>query len=189
MLSAAVTNLGKYIEGSLVFEFVDLPVSEGEWEAALAKIGIGEVDEYGNEYEEWFITDWDDDSGVVGKLLGEYPTLEKMNEAGELIEAIDDCNGDLNALIGVCEGYDIDPDTHGLNDYIDDEQIAEMVQEKLENGDWRSVYHFLRAAGGSLCADLYKLDGYENVVPVENTEKEFQDKAEQIIFDILNPNH
>ena len=46
-----LTNLGKYNEGELVGEWVELPASQEELEKVFERIGINE------EYEEYFITD------------------------------------------------------------------------------------------------------------------------------------
>lgn len=55
MLKIFLTNLGKYNEGELVGEWISLPVSEEELEAVKERIGINE------QYEEWFITDYETD--------------------------------------------------------------------------------------------------------------------------------
>ena len=54
-ISIYLTNLGKYNEGELVGEWVELPVDDN-FEQAFQDIGIND------EYEEWFITDYETDS-------------------------------------------------------------------------------------------------------------------------------
>lgn len=54
-LRVALTNLGKYNEGELIFEWLELPTTEEEVEAAFKYIGVAE----GTEYEEYFITDYE----------------------------------------------------------------------------------------------------------------------------------
>ena len=56
---AFVTNLGKYNEGELVGEWVHFPTTEEEMKKVFERIGIGSKDEFGQVYEEWFITDYD----------------------------------------------------------------------------------------------------------------------------------
>ena len=56
---AFVTNLGKYNEGMLVGEWVKLPTTEEEMQKVFERIGIGKQDEFGQPYEEWFITDYE----------------------------------------------------------------------------------------------------------------------------------
>ena len=53
---AFVTNLGKYNEGMLVGEWVKLPTTEEEMQKVFERIGIGKQDDFGQPYEEWFIT-------------------------------------------------------------------------------------------------------------------------------------
>ena len=58
MLRIYLTNLGKYNEGELIGEWLDLPCTDKELEEAKERIGISdEPDENGNYYEEWFITE------------------------------------------------------------------------------------------------------------------------------------
>lgn len=54
-LRVALTNLGKYNEGELVFKWLDLPATDEEIEQAFKSIGVAE----GTEYEEYFITDYE----------------------------------------------------------------------------------------------------------------------------------
>ena len=52
MMNIYLTNLGKYNEGQLIGEWVELPVSNEELQKVFERIGINE------EYEEYFITDY-----------------------------------------------------------------------------------------------------------------------------------
>lgn len=55
MMNIYLTNLGKYNEGELIGEWVELPVSQEELQKVFERIGINE------EYEEYFITDYECD--------------------------------------------------------------------------------------------------------------------------------
>lgn len=55
MMNIYLTNLGKYNEGQLIGEWVELPVSNEELQKVFERIGINE------EYEEYFITDYECD--------------------------------------------------------------------------------------------------------------------------------
>ena len=57
--AAFITNLGKYNEGSLVGEWVKFPTTAEELQKVFERIGIGSKDDFGQPYEEWFITDYD----------------------------------------------------------------------------------------------------------------------------------
>ena len=57
--AAFITNLGKYNEGDLVGEWVKFPTTADELKKVFECIGIGQKDDFGQPYEEWFITDYD----------------------------------------------------------------------------------------------------------------------------------
>ena len=73
---AFVTNLGKYNEGMLVGEWVKLPTTEEEMQKVFERIGIGKQDEFGQPYEEWFITDYECPIYGVQKMLGDPDALK-----------------------------------------------------------------------------------------------------------------
>ena len=56
--AAFITNLGKYNEGELVGEWVKFPTTAEELKKVFDRIGIGQKDDFGQPYEEWFITDY-----------------------------------------------------------------------------------------------------------------------------------
>lgn len=66
---AFVTNLGKYNEGELLGEWVKFPTTEDKMKEVFERIGIGSKDEFGQVYEEWFITDYDCSIRGVSNLL------------------------------------------------------------------------------------------------------------------------
>lgn len=72
-----LTNLGKYNEGDLVGEWVELPVDD--FQPILDRIGIND------EYEEWFITDYE-----APFEIGEYDDIYELNEVAEAIENFSD---------------------------------------------------------------------------------------------------
>lgn len=89
MLKIYLTNLGKYNEGELVGEWVELPIDEDELEAVKERIGISdEPDKHGRYYEEWFITDYETD--VDGLKVGEYDDLDELNELAERLDDLED---------------------------------------------------------------------------------------------------
>ena len=68
MIKIALTNLGKYNEGYLVYTWLDLPCSDEELQKAKDEIGINEM------YEEWFITDFEADiPGFKVEECKEFP--------------------------------------------------------------------------------------------------------------------
>lgn len=92
-LSIYITNLGKYNEGELLGEWVELPVSDEELDAVYDRIQICHddkeyFDEAGNPYEEVFITDYECD--VPGIQVGEYDSIENLNELAEKMDSMDE---------------------------------------------------------------------------------------------------
>ena len=131
---AFVTNLGKYNEGELVGEWVHFPTTEEEMKEVFERIGIGSKGEFGQVYEEWFITDYDCSIHGVSTLLGEYENLDKLNYLAARLDEMsrselehfvaimdsgcDEVN-DLDDLINLTynlDNYDFIPD---IKDYDD----------------------------------------------------------------------
>ena len=98
---AFVTNLGKYNEGMLVGEWVKLPTTEEEMQKVFERIGIGKQDEFGQPYEEWFITDYECPIYGVQKMLGEYESLDKLNYLATLIDELS--LSDQEKLVAIME--------------------------------------------------------------------------------------
>lgn len=73
VFSAFVTNLGKYNEGYLVGKWVEFPTTPEHMKEVLAEIGINE------EYEEYFITDYESKVTGLTDSLGEYENLSVLN--------------------------------------------------------------------------------------------------------------
>lgn len=106
MLNIYLTNLGKYNEGFLIGEWVELPASEEELEKVFERIGINE------EYEEFFITDYESDFGY---RVGEYDNLEELNEVAEQFENLDETEKEVfKALID--EGYNSEDALEKISD-------------------------------------------------------------------------
>lgn len=110
MMNIYLTNLGKYNEGELVGEWVQLPISDEELQEVFKRIGINE------KYEEYFITDYECDFYEIG----EYESISTLNEMAEKFDNLDEEQEQVvKVLMSEC-GYDLD-------DAI----------EKAESGDYR----------------------------------------------------
>jgi hypothetical protein len=92
LLNVFITNLGKYNEGELVGEWVNLPVSEEELDEVFKRIGLNE------QYEEYFITDYESE---VGLKCGEYENIKELNEKIQELE--DSCDGEYGKLKAIIE--------------------------------------------------------------------------------------
>ena len=151
--AAFITNLGKYNEGSLVGEWVKFPTTAEELQKVFERIGIGSKDDFGQPYEEWFITDYDCYVDGLYDKLGEYENLDELNYLASKLDEmsqgeyeqfqaameIGDHSSDLQEIINLTENldcYDIYPDIHDHDDlgrYYIEELDAMQVPEYLRN--------------------------------------------------------
>ena len=151
--AAFITNLGKYNEGALVGEWVKFPTTAEELKQVFERIGIGAKDDFGQTYEEWFITDYDCYVDGLYDLLGEYANLDELNYLASKLDdmsqdeyerfqaavEIGDHTGSIQELINLTENldcYDISPDIHDHDDlgrYYIEELDAMQVPEHLRN--------------------------------------------------------
>ena len=88
-MEAYVTNLAKYTEGQLVGKWLEFPIDEDDFMKELESIGV-------SEGGEWFVTDYDSEKGEPYEALGEYPSIDDLNEFAELEES-----EEFNALMEV----------------------------------------------------------------------------------------
>ena len=149
--AAFITNLSKYNEGALVGEWVKFPTTAEELKKVFERIGIGAKDDFGQTYEEWFITDYDCYVDGLYDLLGEYANLDELNYLASKLDdmsqdeyerfqaamEIGDHTGSIQELINLTENldcYDIYPDIHDHDDlgrYYIEELDAMQVPEHL----------------------------------------------------------
>ena len=151
--AAFVTNLGKYNEGELVGEWVKFPTTAEEMKQVFDRIGIGKTGDFGQVYEEWFITDYDCYVDGLYDKLGEYESLDELNYLASKLDEMDrgefeqfqaameigDHSGSVQEIINLTENldcYDVYP---GIEDYDDlgryyiEELDAMQVPEHLRN--------------------------------------------------------
>ena len=131
--AAFITNLGKYNEGELVGEWVKFPTTAEELKEVFKRIGIGQKDDFGQPYEEWFITDYDCYVDGLYSKLGEYENLDELNYLASKLDEMseseyaqfqagmemgDHC-GSLQEIINLTENldcYEVYPDIHDYDD-------------------------------------------------------------------------
>ena len=92
-----LTNLGRYNEGYLVGKWVKLPVCEEVLDKVLKEIGINEY------YEEYFITDYENDIVGIGDVISEYSSVQALNE---LAQRLEDLSGDEADKLGAVLEYE-----------------------------------------------------------------------------------
>ena len=151
--AAFITNLGKYNEGELVGEWVKFPTTADELKKVFERIGIGSTDDFGQPYEEWFITDYDCYVDGLYDKLGEYANLDELNYLAAKLDDMDrseynqflaamemgEHTGSIQDLINLTENldcYDVYPDIEDHDDlgrYYIDELEAMQVPDHLRN--------------------------------------------------------
>ena len=161
IIEAFITNLGKYNEGALIGEWVSFPATPEEVKKALEKIGIGAKDEFGNVYEEWFITDYNCDVDGLAKNInfGEYENLDELNylasKIGELssyqlekfqaVLEVSDYTGSIKDAINLTDNldkYEVYPDVKNCEDlgiyYVDELETVKVPDELRYYIDYES---------------------------------------------------
>ena len=151
--AAFITNLGKYNEGELVGEWVKFPTTAEELKEVFKRIGIGQRDDFGQPYEEWFITDYDCYVDGLYDKLGEYESLDELNYLASKLDEMSDSEyaqfqagmemgdhcGSLQEIINLTENldcYEVYPhiaDYDDLGRYYIDELEVMQVPEHLQN--------------------------------------------------------
>ena len=151
--AAFITNLGKYNEGELVGEWVKFPTTAEELKEVFKRIGIGQKDDFGQPYEEWFITDYDCYVDGLYSKLGEYENLDELNYLASKLDEMDqsdyakfqaameigDYTSSLQEIINLTENldcYEIYPNIEDYDDlgrYYIEELDVMQVPEHLQN--------------------------------------------------------
>ena len=151
--AAFITNLGKYNEGELVGEWVKFPTTAEELKEVFKRIGIGQKDDFGQPYEEWFITDYDCYVDGLYDKLGEYESLDELNYLASKLDEMSDSEyaqfqagmemgdhcGSLQEIINLTENldcYEVYPhiaDYDDLGRYYIDELEVMQIPEHLQN--------------------------------------------------------
>lgn len=131
MIKVALTNLGKYNEGALVYEWLELPASEDEIQGAMESIGINE------EYEEWFITAYETD--VEGLTVGEYEDLEALNELAERWNDMHEWDREVAEAVLEHGGYTLEQamsmaDNGSCTFYSGVDSLEDLAQQFFDEG-------------------------------------------------------
>ena len=137
MLNIYLTNLGKYNEGELLGEWVELPIADEELKKVFDRIKICHdnveyTDECRNPYEEYFITDYETD--INGLEVGEYSNLDELNEIAETLEDLDEYEKEVvKVLLG--EGYELNDAMEKKDDcmiYYNCNDMTDVAEQYIE---------------------------------------------------------
>lgn len=123
-----VGNLGKYNEGNLVGRWIELPIDEDDLEKVLESIGIDN-----EEYEEIFIADYD--LPFDSQELGEYTSIERLNEIAERYEDLSEYEkevfNEISSDFNLDEAFDIVEDGDYMI-YSDCDDMGDVAMQYVE---------------------------------------------------------
>ena len=120
-----ITNLGKYTEGYLIGKWVKLPVSEDKLNEVLEAIGINEY------YEEYFITDYENEIIGIGDVISEYSSVQALNELAQRLEELSDDEADKLGAVLEYEACRSVSDVLELLDELDNFDLLTDVTDDL----------------------------------------------------------
>ena len=121
-------------------EWVKFPTTHEELQEVFKRIGIGAKDNFGNPYEEWFITDYDCYVGNLYDKLGEYENLDELNYLASKLDDMDryeynqflaamemgDHTGRIQDMINLTENLDCSEVYPDIEDHDDRYYIYEL---------------------------------------------------------------
>ena len=158
--AAFITNLGKYNEGELVGEWVKFPTTAEELKEVFKRIGIGQKDDFGQPYEEWFITDYDCPDATIGKVLGEYESLSELNYlAGQIME-LRESDDFWQAVLDLGENTGSVQELINLTENLDCFDFLAGVHNDYDLG-----YYWIEESG---CYDTSNLGALANYIDYES---------------------
>ena len=123
-----ITNLGKYTEGYLIGKWVKLPVSEDKLNEVLEAIGINEY------YEEYFITDYENEIIGIGDVISEYSSVVALNELAQRLEDLSADEADKLGAVLEYEACRSVSDVLELLDKLDEFDLLTDVTDDEELG-------------------------------------------------------
>ena len=130
MISAYISNIGKYNEGVLAVEPLRLPATTEEVQAVLSKIGVDGV-----RYEEIHIVDYETDVAGLRAHLGENESIDELNYLASLLGEMD--SGEMKkfeAAVALGEYAGSVKDLINLTQNLDCYEFYPEVQNEEELG-------------------------------------------------------
>lgn len=147
MISVFITNLGKYNEGELVGEWLELPATSKEIEYCLARIGID-----GIRYEEYFLTDYESSIDGLSSYISEYKALEELNELATQLAALS--HDEMRLYQAAIEIGDSVSSIHDLINLTGNLAVIQRLDHV--NNEYDLGYYWIQESG---CYDSAQFDG------------------------------
>ena len=157
MVRIALTNLGKYNEGILVYGWLDLPFTDEEMDQVLEAIGIDD-----EVYEEYFISDYETD--IIGLEINEYTNLYRLNDLIAEYEALHE--HDQKKIQACMEyfGYDLEEALERLDNFA----LYEGVETLEDLGHyWTEVMDLFK--GSEFFEQYFDFEAYGRDIDINST--------------------
>lgn len=132
-----LTNLGKYVEGYLIGEQVDVTTNT-DWNEELKNIGV----KANSDYEEYFITDFESNIDIK---INEYTSINELKKVAEQLEELNNTvDVDIfNAILSCSSDFEeaytiaINGDYTYFDDVNDNSDLGHVLVDEgyLFNGD------------------------------------------------------
>ena len=175
MIKVSLANLGKYNEGKLISEWLELPASHNKINSTLKKIGID-----GKTYEEYFIVDYEFSKNIKFDIP-EHSSVLQLNEIAKELKSLNEIElygvqayielygSDIDNVTDAIEfaksgDYNILHDCKSMIDvahyYIDEADIYNLPEIAKTYFDYESFARDLEIEGnfifvdGGVCVEL-----------------------------------
>ena len=113
------------------------PTTSEELQIVFERIGIGSKDDFGNPYEEWFISDYDCYVDGLYEKLGEYENLDELNYLASKLDELDDHDyNHLQAAMQISDYTGSIKDVINLIDNLDKYEIYPGVESNADLGHY-----------------------------------------------------
>ena len=157
MVRIALTNLGRYNEGALIYEWLELPFTEEEMDEVLEAIGIDD-----QIYEEYFISDYDTD--IIGLKINEYTNLYRLNDLIAEYEALHEHDQKKVQAAMECFGYDLEEAMKRLDNLV----LYEGVETLEDLGRyWTDITDLFK--GSEFFEQYFDFEAYGRDIDINST--------------------
>lgn len=127
-ISIYLTNLGKYVEGCLIYELVKLPIDNEKLDEVLTRIGINK------QYEEVFISDYE--TTLSNLHISEYSSIQELNKLAERLEDLADPDYEKLAAILEFESSMSIAEVLEIIDELDSFDLLAEVEDDEDLGEY-----------------------------------------------------
>ena len=154
-----LTNLSRYVAGTLCCELVKLPVSADELDEALRRIGIDQFN------EEYFISDYESD--ISSLHIPEYASISDLNELAEKLDGLADYDYDKLSAVLEMESCTTIAEIIDLIDELDNFDWLEDIDTDYDIGEHFADESFLMYGIPDLVTRYFDYEAYGRDIRLE----------------------